>query len=160
MSRWDDVRAEAPDLAKAAEQVFDARRHKVLATLRADGSPRVSGIEATFEGGDLWLGGTWQSVKCRDLLRDPRLALHSGTEDPPEDPDPGYVFDAKVAGRAVAVTDVDVLARFAEGAPPGPMHLFRVDVSEVVVIRLGEPADHLVLDSWQLGAGVRRAERR
>ena len=62
---------------------FDAHRHKILGTLRADGSPRLSGIETTFKDGELWLGMMPGSRKVQDLQRDPRLALHS----PPVDPD-------------------------------------------------------------------------
>jgi hypothetical protein len=33
-------------------------------------------------------------------------------------------------------------------------------VTEVVLIRLGEPSDHLVIESWREGGAVRRVERR
>jgi hypothetical protein len=36
--------------------VFDLRRHKTLATLRQDGSPRISGIELEFVDGDVVMG--------------------------------------------------------------------------------------------------------
>ena len=71
-----------------------------------------------------------------------------------------WTGDAKVAGLAVEVTDEDVLAGFAEDTPPGPFHLFRLDLTEVVLVRLGEPADHLVIESWHEGRGLRRVERR
>jgi len=46
------------------------------------------------------------------------------------------------------------------GAPPGPFHLFRAGVTEVVLVRVGEPPDHLVIESWHEGRGLRRVERR
>ena len=69
----------SPHRVRAA---FDAHAHKVLATLRADGSPRVSGIEMQFVAGEPWLAGMPDSVKFADLRRDPRFALHSGSAEP------------------------------------------------------------------------------
>src|SRR4051812_581118 len=52
-------------------------------------------------------------------------------------------------------------AVFGEDAPSGPSHLFRTDISELVVVRLGgEPPDHLVIEAWHEGRGVTRRERR
>jgi hypothetical protein len=161
VATWKEIHAAEPEFADAVQARFDAYRHKTLATLRADGAPRISGIEAQFSDGEVWLGSMPGALKARDLLRDPRLALHSGTEDPDEDPTAmaGRTVDAKLAGRAVEVTDPDTLARFAQGAPPGPFHLFRVDVTEVVLIRIGDPADHLDIQIWTPDRGL-RVERR
>jgi general stress protein 26 len=163
MARWEEVVAEAPALAAAAEERFAAHRHAVVATIRADGSPRVSGIETTFADGELWLGMMPDSRKGADLRRDARFALHSGSDDP-DDADPSaWAGDAKVAGRAELVTDPSSIERFVghqQQTPPGPFDLFRADVSELTVIRVGTPADHLVIETWREGAGVRRVERR
>ena len=142
---------------------FDAHRHKVLATLRADGSPRLSGNEASFRGGDLWLGMMHRSRKALDLERDSRMELHSAPVDLEL-----KLGDAKLAGRAVEVTDPEVIRRFAAASaeehagvePPAPFHLFRVDIGEVTLIRVGDPPDHLVIESWSPAAGHRRTERR
>lgn len=156
MPSWGALEAEAPELAALARRYFDAHVHKTLATLRRDGSPRISGTEVDFKDGELWFGGMWRSLKALDLLRDPRFALHSGSADPPQ-----WTGDAKIAGRAVEVTDPDLKAAVAAGgAPPGPFHLFRADLLELVVVRLGDPADHLVIEAWHAGRGVTRRERR
>jgi hypothetical protein len=168
MASWDEVTAAAPDLAGRARALFDAHRHKVLATLREDGSPRVSGIEANFSQGDLWLGMMPGSRKALDLRRDPRLALHCATVDPPDDP-AKFEGDAKLAGRAEEITDLERVRAImsAEGqaageAPPEPgsFHLFRVDVTELVLTRVGDPPDHLVIEVWREGEGVRRMQRK
>lgn len=164
MASWSEVEQEAPDLARAAREVLDAHKHKTMATLRRDGSPRISGIEATFRAGELWLGMMSGSLKARDLQRDGRLALHSASVDPPEGDQSSWVGDAKLAGRAVEVTDPELLAPFAqgeegEGTAPD-FHLFRVDVTELSVVKVGEPADHLVIDVWREGRGQRRIKRR
>ena len=156
MPSWSEVEAEATELAALARGFFDAHAHKTLATLRRDVSPRVSGTEVDFAEGELWLGSMWRSLKALDLQRDPRFALHSGSADPPE-----WTGDAKVAGRVEEVTDPERIAAInGEGAPPGPSHLFRADIAELVVVHLGDPPDHIVIESWHAGRAVKRRERR
>ena len=157
MSSWGEFRTAEPDLAEAVRVRFDAHRHKTLATLRLDGSPRISGIEAVLGSQHLLLGGMPGSVKLRDLRRDGRLALHSASEDPDR-----WTGDAKVAGVAVEVTDPDELAAFGEGegAEPGSFELFRVDLTEVVTGSLSDSREFLVIDSWHPGRGRQRVERR
>lgn len=155
MPSWSAVEREAPELTKLARTLLDAFSHKTLATLRRDGSPRISGTEVEFAEGELWLGSMWRAVKALDLRRDSRFALHSGSVDPPE-----WRGDAKLAGRLEEITAPDIVARInGPKAPPGPSHLFRADVTELVVVRLGEPADHLVIESWHDGRGVSRIRR-
>ncbi len=160
MPSWDEVERAAPELAAAVRSRFDAHRHKVLGTLRADGSPRLSGIEVTFRDGDMWLGMMPGSRKASDLRADPRLAVHSATADP--DLADG---DARITGRAVEITDAGAMAALVEGddrhagaAPEG--HVFRVDVTDVMLLKIGDPADHLVIETWTAARGVRRIERR
>ena len=54
----------------------------MLATLRTDGSPRISPMEPRVFEGDLWLVGMPHTAKFRDLERDPRFSLHTATIDP------------------------------------------------------------------------------
>jgi hypothetical protein len=145
VASWAEVERQAPELTALARGFLDAFKHKTLATVRRDGSPRISGTELEIADGELWLGSMWRSVKALDLLRDPRFALHSGSPDP----DAGWRGDAKLAGRAVDVT--------AEGATS---HRFRLDLTELVVVHLGDPADHIVIEAWHEGRGLSRRERR
>ncbi len=131
--------------------------HKTLATLRRDGSPRISGTEVIFADGELWLGSMWQSLKARDLQRDPRFALHSGSRDPQA----GWHGDAKLAGRAEESLDEELRIRIFDGkGGPGPAHLFRCEITELVVVSLPDPPQFLVIESWHEGRGVKRVERR
>lgn len=155
MARWSEVETEAPELAALARGYLDAHVHKTVATLRRDGSPRISGIEATFAQGELWMGSMWRSTKALDLRRDPRFALHSGSTDPP-----AWHGDAKLAGRVEEITDPALVATINQDAPPGPSHLFRADVTELAVVRLSEERDHLLLDTWHAGRGMQRRELR
>ena len=109
-----------------------------------------------FADGEMWLGSMWKSVKALDVRRDPRFALHSGSADPLD-----WTADAKVAGRVEEITDPERKAAvIGDEAPPGPAHVFRADITELVVTGLGDPPDHLAIESWHAGRGVSRRERR
>jgi hypothetical protein len=152
MTSWADVVAEMPALAACVRERFAIRKHKTLATLRRDGSPRISGVEVEFAEGEVFLGIMSDSVKLHDLLRDPRLAVHSPTDDPPDGRPSGWLGEAKIAGRAIEVDLPD--------SPVPGARRFRVDITEVVLTHLNEAGDRLVVESWHPGKGMERLERR
>ncbi len=152
MARWADFEAEAPELAARVQERFLIRKHKTLATLRRDGSPRISGIEVEFREGDVLLGMMPDSRKLHDLERDPRLALHSPTDDPPQDHPSGWSGEAKLAGAAVEVEFPD--------SPVAGGRRWRIEITEAVLTHLNETGDQLVVESWHPGQGVGRLERR
>ncbi|MBA2308656.1 MAG: pyridoxamine 5-phosphate oxidase [Pseudonocardiales bacterium] len=141
MARWTDVVSSAPEFAATVQRIFDANRHKTIATLRVDGAPRISGIEAEFKGGELTFGSMPGARKGADLRRDRRFALHSASVDPPEGDPSGWQGDAKISGRAVPTK-----SRHAD--------MFRADIAEVVLTRVGTPADHLVIQLWRPGREI------
>jgi Pyridoxamine 5'-phosphate oxidase len=150
---WSEFEAAAPELAERVRARLDAHTHKTLATLRRDGSPRISGSETNHANGELWIGSMWQALKARDLQRDPRFALHSGSEDPPE-----WSGDAKLAGIAEEMTDPEVV-RAINGEAVGPSHLFRLDLHEVSTVGLDDEGKVLVIEVWTPDGGVRRIKR-
>ena len=156
MASWSEVEAEVPELAVAARKCLDAYVHKTIATIRRDGGPRISGTELEFRDGDIWIGSMWQAMKARDLQRDPRFQLHSGSADPPDWPG-----DAKLGGRMVEADDAAKQAARSDGeeASGEPYHLFRADITELVVVHLNEERTKLVIESWHEGRGVTRIER-
>ena len=143
MPSWAKFAAEAPELAARVRERFEAHGHKTIATLRRDGSPRISGTEAVFEGDDLWIGSMLDAVKARDLHRDPRYALHSASEDPDV-----WTGDAKVAGVAEEVSVAD-----------GKSHRFRLDVLEASTVELDAERKHLVISVWTPERGLRTFKR-
>jgi hypothetical protein len=157
MTSWQGLCDAVPELAEVVRTRFDAHKHKTMATLRVDGSPRISGIEVPIFGGQVWIAGMTGSVKLADLRRDPRVALHSASEDPDV-----WTGDAKLAGRAIEVTADDERARFADGIGGGPpdFELFSLDIGEAVTVALAPSHDHLVIESWTPERGYRRVERR
>jgi hypothetical protein len=147
MATWREFEKQAPEFAARVRARFAVRKHCTMATLRADGSPRISGTEVVFEDGELRLGSMPGAVKARDLLRDPRLAVHSPTVDPPEGRDPEWAGEAKVAGTA------------AVRESPDESHRFAVDLTEVVLTHLDEAGKQLVITSWHPDRGVREIRR-
>jgi general stress protein 26 len=155
MPSWKEFEAAAPELAERVRERLDAHKHKTIATVRRDGSPRISGIETEIRDGELWIGSMWQARKAHDLQRDPRFALHSGSDEPDE-----WKGDAKLAGVAEEITDRERVEEInGDSAPPGPSHLFRMDVREVSTVGLNEKRTAIVIDVWTPEDGVRRIER-
>jgi hypothetical protein len=158
MASFAEVESAEPEFAARVRAAFDAHTHKFLATLRADGSPRISGIEARFVDGQLWLAGMPGSVKFVDMRRDPRIALHSGSDEPD-----AFSADAKVTGRAVEITDPAARAAFAgEKSVPAEhsgFELFRIDLAQVVLVALNDEKSALVISSWRPGRGLTATSR-
>ncbi len=150
MTTWKDFATAEPDLAQRVRELCSAHQHHTMATLRNDGSPRISGTEVTFTDDDLAVGMMGGALRAVDLRRDNRVALHSSTVDPDEDPTlwPG---DAKISGTASEVEGHD---------GPSGSHRFLVDLTEVVITKVGTPADHLVIETWHPDRGLHRIGRR
>jgi hypothetical protein len=155
MPSWSEFEAAAPELAARVRERLEAHSHKTLATIRRDGSPRISGTEAAIRDGELWIGSMWQARKAHDLRRDPRFALHSGSDEPSE-----WTGDAKLAGVAEEIIDPERVKEInGDSAPPGPSHLFRLDLREVSTVGLNDERNGLVISVWTPDRGVRTIER-
>jgi len=150
MTTWWDIEQAEPEFAERVRALFDAHRHKTIATLRADGSPRISGIEAAFEEGQLVFGSMPHARKGADLRRDPRFALHSATVDPIEGSEAQWPGEAKISGRAIAAGQVNE-------SPDGDR--FHAEVAEVVLTRLNDEATMLLVEWWTPEHGLQRMER-
>jgi hypothetical protein len=149
MASWSEVESAEPAFAARVRALLDAEKHKTIATLRADGGPRISGIEVQFADGELTFGSMSKARKGADLRRDPRFALHSASVAPAKGQEAEWAGDAKVAGLAV---------------PAGPIEgtegeLFRADVREVVLTRLNPTATALRIEWWTPEQGLRSVER-
>lgn len=178
MASWGDFETAAPDLAAVIRGRFDGHLHHVLGTLTRSGSPRLSGTEARFHDGDLWLGCMPTSLKGKDLVRDPRFALHSAPIDVEM-----VDGDAKVSGMVTVVNDPKRIAEwlFAIGHGPDPAEppTAGVDQSEPVSEQergVGEvlafvcdiesatltkvAVDHLAISTWTPNAGLVEREAR
>jgi Pyridoxamine 5'-phosphate oxidase len=150
MASWRSFEQAEPEFAARVRELFDAHRHKTIATLRADGSPRISGIETVFEDGELVFGSMPNARKGADLRRDPRFALHSATVDPVEGAEALWPGEAKISGRAIAAGPI------TEG-PDGDS--FHADIASVVHTHLNPEATLLVVEWWTPEHGLRRIDR-
>lgn len=156
MVAWNEFEREQPELAQRVRTMFDAGRHKTIATLRADGSPRISGIECEFVDGRLQFGSMPGARKLDDLRRDPRCAIHGPTVHPEQGAEGEWPGEAKISGRAES--SGRIVDESGEGSAPAG-ELFVVDVDEVVVTGLNDDATALLVEWWTAGGGRRRVER-
>ena len=167
MGTWNDLNAAAPDLAQRATAILTSTTNAVLATVRAVGSPRLSGIDPWFSEGELWIGSMPGARKADDLARDPRMALHcvpwesrrlkEGADDPGD-------ADAKLSGLAMAVTDPAEVARalgtFSHDRgidAPDQGTYFKIAPTALVVTYVD--GDELVQETWTNSSGRQTVRR-
>ncbi len=123
----------------------------LVATIRGDGTPRISPVEPFVLDGILWLSMLWQSRKAADLMRDPRILVHSvvtGRD--------GGEGEFKIRGTARSEQDAAVQRRYADSvsgtlgwAPePGKFHLFAVSIEEVTFIRYDDATGDQHVAMW------------
>jgi hypothetical protein len=154
MTTWSEFTAAAPRIAA----IF-TRRHAaagdlcMLATLRSDGSPRISPMEPKVFEDHLVLIGMPGTTKFRDLARDPRFALHTATVDTQVKDG-----DAKLWGVVVDDRDPALHRRFAEQLfEQSGMdlrgqefdHFYVVDVRGASSVEVD--GDHLDITVWKAG---------
>jgi Pyridoxamine 5'-phosphate oxidase len=147
VASWTEFEGAEPEFATRVRGLMGSRKHLTMATLRADGSPRISGTVVEFADGQLRIGSMPGAVKALDLRRDPRVAIHGPTNDPPSRKPAGWKGEAKISGRAVEVDS------------GGDAHRFLIDIREAVITRLNEAGDRLVVESWNPSRGYRKTER-
>jgi hypothetical protein len=157
--KWGEFAGAAPELAELGWERFQRHELCMLATLRANGWPRISPCELDLVDGQLLLGMMWHSPKALDLLRDPRCVLHSCTSDRM-----GTEGDFKLYGRGVDQPDSGVREAYREAIkariewePSEPFHLFAVDVSSAAYLLFGGDGYAMV---WNPEEGVRRWSQR
>jgi Pyridoxamine 5'-phosphate oxidase len=155
VTTWLAIEQAEPAFAGRVRRLFDAGRHKTIATRRADGAPRISGIECEFAGGELRFGSMTGARKGADLKRDPRFALHGPTVHPEEGKESEWPGEAKIAGRAIPAGPV--VTDGAKEDPDGEM--FVADITEVVITGLNADATKLIVESWTPERGLRTVER-
>jgi hypothetical protein len=151
---WSEFDKAQPRLAALARQRLIEPGVVLVATIRRDGTPRLSPVEPYVLAGDLWLSMMWGSRKALDLQRDPRILVHSvvtGRD--------GAEGEVKVRGSARAEHDTAVQRRYADavaadlGWSPevGRFHLFAVDIGDVTVVRYDTASGDQYVACWPPG---------
>jgi hypothetical protein len=146
---WSSYAALEPERAAQVEALFVGHPHHVLATVRADGSPRVGGSNVFVTDGDLWIGMMPQAARAVDLRREPRCALHTAPLSEALDPP-----DARLD--LVARELPPELARpriLGTGAPDGDGVAFSLGLRAVTLVRV--EGEQLVLERWTPAGGLR-----
>lgn len=155
MARWQEFVEAEGDFAADVQRVFDGQKHETIATLRRDGSPRLSGLEVGFAAGDVTFGMMPKSRKAADLRRDPRAEVHAAS--PVDDGnESSWTGDARISGRAREVVDPEERARYTD-TPSTAYPLFVLDVERVVRITLEGTPPHLIVRTWRPGRAIERA---
>ncbi len=148
---WSDLERLQPRLAGLGSQRLLQPGVVLVATIRADGTPRLSPVEPFVLDGVLWLSMLWRSRKAVDLMRDPRLLVHSvitGRD--------GGEGEFKVRGTARAEEDPQLLHRYADAVSaslgwhpePGRFHLFAIAIREVTFIRYDDATGDQHVARW------------
>jgi hypothetical protein len=168
MATWTEFAADAPELAAQAEKRLIATGLMMLATIRRDGSPRVSPMEPVvvddklvLHEDRLWLGMMVDATKSRDLQRDGRFMAHCATVDKMVSED-----DVKFWGVATTVTDHDKLASFSDDIYRSTGYRFEVGQFDAFEVDLqgassvGMAGETMVVRTWLAGKGVTVTEKR
>ena len=165
MTTWTEFSEAAPETAAVFLRRLKATGMALMATLRHDGSPRISPLEPVITAERVWLGSMPGSTKSKDLRRDPRLCLHSATED--KEVRDG---DAKLWGNAVEALEPDVVRAYVDAVKaetgndlddmPGGFDLFWLDITAASAVQLGADGEHLRITAWEEGKDERLIERR
>jgi len=158
--RWDEFERACPEIGELARERFVRDQLVLVGTIRADGSPRISPNECDLAQGRLFVSMMWRSKKALDLLRDPRVAVHSVQCDKA-----APRGDVKLYGQVVDERDPAVRTAFRDAiraridwAPDEPdYHCFSVDVTSAGYAVFGEGSHAL---AWDPERGLRRLELR
>ncbi|PYV37798.1 MAG: pyridoxamine 5'-phosphate oxidase [Acidobacteria bacterium] len=155
---WRDFEAAAPELARLGRERFERTGVVLVATVRKDGSPRISPVEPYLVLGHLLLGMMWRSRKALDLLREPRCAVHSAVCDPN-----GSDGEFKLYGRALAIEDRRILEgnyqAWWKSQPPGTYHVFTVEIDSAAFISWDTEKDKMTVKRWSATLGLTEATR-
>jgi Pyridoxamine 5'-phosphate oxidase len=156
VATWAELEAAAPELAGPARALIERFRFVLLGTIRSDGTPRISPIEAHIVEGRLThclIAGT---LKERDVRRDPRVVLNSPVlhaGDPNE--------ELKLRGRFVAVTDpalrtavADAIESASGWRPKPEWRVVETDLEGAALISWR--GGRMAMTRWSLAAGLER----
>ena len=140
MRSWAELELVAPEITALGRDLLDRFQFVLVGTLTKDGSPRVNPCEAYVIDGHLLLNMMPRSLKALDLLRDPRIYVHT-----PVTSKDGTGGEFKLAGRAPALEDDelrgkldDLFWQMIQWRPAPDSHYFEVLVERVAYHRYGD----------------------
>lgn len=158
---WGDLRRAEPGLAAAAEARLRAHDHHVVATVRPDGRPRVSGTTVMFSRDSMWVGAMPGAARTADMRRFSWCALHSAPIDTQLGSGRG---DVRISARLRELTDGEVAVLWSETFPdrtdpPAPAGTY-FELRPVEVELVEVHGDEMVILRWSPASGVTESRRR
>jgi hypothetical protein len=154
---WRDLELAAPEIAEPGETRLDDARVALLATLRKDGSPRISPVEPFFFEGQLLFGAMAWTLKVRDLERDPRCTLHSAVTGPN-----AGEGELKLYGRAIEADD-DLRDACRDGwwtkEPHEAARVFSLTIEEAAFVTWDYESGEMTVRRWSPDAGFKTSRR-
>ena len=153
---WGNLEASAPEIARLGKERLDQARVALLASLRKDGSPRISPVEPYLSQGHLLFGAMSWSLKARDLLRDSRCVLHSAITGP----DNGE-GELKLYGRAIEAdeqTRNNCQGWWSE-RPSSAAIVFAFEVEQAAFISWNTERGQMIVRRWSPRRGYSKNTR-
>jgi hypothetical protein len=154
MFYWANFEAAVPLLAAQGRELIERFRFVLVGTIRNDGTPRISPVEAHIVRGHLMLVMITGTLKARDLLRDPRILVNSPITHPDA---PNTEF--KLRGRVVEIRDQalrEAAAHAIEAAsgwrPPEGWHFFAIDIEDATFLAWQSGVLHMA--RWNRDRGL------
>jgi hypothetical protein len=149
MVSWADFEAAVPELAGIGRERFEGLGFALVGTIRRDGTPRISPVDVRFVQGELAMNMVSDSLKARDLDRDPRILLHSPmlTSGDPND-------EFKLRGRALETDDQDLCSAVADLTwyPPPESRVFVLDVESAAFVEWSK--GEMTVTRWSADRGL------
>jgi hypothetical protein len=154
---WRELELAAHEIAEPGKARLDETRVALLATLRRDGSPRISPVEPFFAAGHLLFGAMAWTLKARDLERDARCTLHTAITGPNEG-EP----ELKLYGRAIEADD-DLRAACPSGWWTGQPHeaarVFTLSIEEAAFVTWDYEGGEMTVRRWSRETGLKTSRR-
>lgn len=152
MATWTEFERAEPTMAALGRKLLSNKTDQVgyLATVRADGAPRVHPACPVIAGEHIYVAIGPQSPKLRDLRRDGRYMLHAmpGKDD----------AEFNIRGRASEANDAATHAEVERAASLAGLNvkpaevLFRLDIEQAATTyweRVGRPDTRPVRARWR-----------
>jgi predicted pyridoxine 5'-phosphate oxidase superfamily flavin-nucleotide-binding protein len=140
MLTWAELETAAPEITALGRELLERFQFVLVGTLTKDGSPRVNPCEAYVIDGHLLLNMMPRSLKALDLLRDPRIYVHT-----PVTSKEASEGEFKLAGSAAVLEDDglrrkldDLFWRMIQWRPAADSHYFEVLAERTAYHRYGD----------------------
>jgi Pyridoxamine 5'-phosphate oxidase len=139
MLTWAELEQAAAEITARGRVLLERFQFVLVGTLRRDGAPRVTPVEAYVVDGHLLVNMIPRSLKALDLLRDPRIYVHAPVTAKSGD------AEFKLSGRANALEDEQLRAKLddlfwqmIQWRPAPDSHYFEILADRAAYVTYGD----------------------